>query len=673
MLKGEVRGQGKPASGWSLPSAFSLQPSALLGFLGLALAWTWPLATRLSWRIPHDPGDPILNTWILWWSTQAVPFTAAWWSPPIFYPMAGALTLSEHLAGIALFTAPLHALGVNPIAAYNLALVLCTWLSGYFAFLLGRRLTGSVGAGLVAGVAFGIAPYRASQLSHLQVLTAQWMPLALLAMHAFLDDGRRRWLALLAAAWLLQALSNGYYLLFFPVLVGLWLLWFVDWRTTWRRGAALAGTFAASTLLLLPAIVEYEKVHGALGLQRSIDEMRQFSATLGSFVQPAHLLTFWPTRSAQTQEGFLFPGVTVIALTVAGTAALLVRRRWRTAIAGRSPAVFYGLATLLLWWLCFGPAPERAGALERIRPYALLAWLPGFDGLRVPARFGMLATLCLSAAAAIAAARLAPRQMWARRTALAVVLAGLFVDGWIDPMPLAAPPQRVMLDAPADAVVLELPAGEPAVNVSAMFRAIGHGRPLVNGYSGHTPRHFDLLATYLMRGDPSILTHYARGRTLAVIVHRDRDRDGELRALATSAGGVLTEETGVGPVFLVPPQPRERHAALGPPIAAAPRETVPGSAAVDLGCEVVVRAITINLRWRYAEVGPRMTVETSTDGTRWTTAWDGWVGAPALAGALIDQQVVPLTLYLPDVSARYLRVSPAPRWVARELTAFAPR
>ena len=27
-------------------------------------------------RIPHDPGDPVLNIWILWWNAQAMPFTA---------------------------------------------------------------------------------------------------------------------------------------------------------------------------------------------------------------------------------------------------------------------------------------------------------------------------------------------------------------------------------------------------------------------------------------------------------------------------------------------------------------------------------------------------------------------------------------------------------------------
>ena len=86
-----------------------------------------------------------------------------------------------------------------------------------------------------------------------------------------------------------------------------------------------------------------------------------------------------------------------------------------------------------------------------------------------------------------------------------------------------------------------------------------------------------------------------------------------------------------------------------------------------------MRAVTINLRWRYAEVGPRMTIESSTDGTAWTTAWEGWIGDAALTGALLDQQLAPMTIYLPDVRTRYLRVSPAPPWVGRELTAFRPR
>ena len=654
------------------PSAFSTRLSAVL-FLALALAWTWPLATRLSWRIPHDPGDPLLNAWILWWNTQAIPFTDSWWSPPFFYPMAGSFALSEHLVGIALFTAPLGLLGINALAAYNVALILSAWLSGFFAFLLARKLTGSTAAGLLAGVAFGFAPYRASQLSHLQVLTAQWMPLALLAMHNYLDDRRRRWLALFAAAWVIQALSNGYYLLFFPVLIALWLAWFIDWRRDWRPGVVLASTFVASCLLLLPTLLKYRHVHGALGLERTREEMRQFSATLASFTETAHMLKFWTPRDALTQEGFLFPGLTLTALLVAAAAVVFFKDGLRRAFATRSAGFFYLLTALLLWWLCLGPAQSDSLRDVISHPYSALTWLPGFSGLRVPARFAMLAVLCASIAAAIAASRLAPAALWKRCAAGAVIAAGLAVDTWMKPMPLAAPPARVVLPQVQNAVVLELPADDSAVNIAAMYRAMLHGRPLVNGYSGHTPPHYVLLTTSLMRGDPSPLAFLAAGRPLVVIVHRRYDPRGEWRSLVERAGGVLHEESGTGPIFLVPPRPQERTPTVGPPLPSVSVRSPAGFATMDLGSEQVVRGVTINLRWRHAEIGTDSVVETSTDGTTWTTAWQGWTGGLALAAALQDQRLVAMRIPLPDVRARFVRISTVPLWVEREMTAHGPR
>src|SRR5262249_45737410 len=103
---------------------------AFLTFLALAIVWTWPLALHLSTRIPHDPGDPILNIWLLWWNAHAIPFSERWWNPPVFFPMRGALALSEHLAGIGLIATPLQWLHTNALAAYNIAFILSFALSG---------------------------------------------------------------------------------------------------------------------------------------------------------------------------------------------------------------------------------------------------------------------------------------------------------------------------------------------------------------------------------------------------------------------------------------------------------------------------------------------------------------------------------------------------------------
>lgn len=662
---------------------FEVRRSALLPlllFLLLAIAWTWPLATRLSSRIAHDPGDPVLNTWILWWNSQALPFSERWWSPPIFYPMTGALALSEHLAGIAVFTAPLQRAGASPVALYNAALIASCWLSALFAYLLGRRVTGSLFGGVVAGLAFGLAPYRAGQLAHLQVLTAQWMPLTLFAMHAYLDDRRRRWLAVVALGWLLQALSNGYFLLFFPVLLGLWFLWFGTARPSasgppkaghHRAIATLALVLIASSVLLVPMLLHYWNVHVSLGLRRGAGEMVMFSATPASFVSAPPLLKFWPLLTSYSSEGLLFTGVTVILVVIVGAIIAIRRSGLASLISRRSPGLFYGAAALVMWWFAMGPGEDGAGMF--VKPYTLLAQLPGFSELRVPARFAMLGTLCISIAAALGAVTLM-RSLDRRRGLVGiVVVCGLLADGWLDAMPLVTPPPRVNLPDVSGGVVLELPTDELSVNVGAMFRSMAHRLPLVNGFSGHIPPHYRILTTSLLRGDHSPLTFLAQGRPLVVLVHRLLDRDGEIRALVERAGGTLYEESGVGPVMVIPPQPRDRLPVLGQPLTMLLTSYDPGGkAAADLEHVQTVRALAFATRWRHAEIPEQLTIETSVDGHTWTTVWENWTGGIVLAGALQDQHEVPFRIVLPDVNARYVRISPVPRWVVGEMAVYGP-
>ncbi len=644
--------------------------AALAAFLLLAVAWTWPLALRLS-RVPSDLGDPVLNTWILWWNTQAVPFSARWWSPPIFYPMPGALALSEHLFGIALVTTPMQWAGLSPMAAYDVAFILSYALSAFFAFLLARRLTGSTLAAVCGGLAFGFAPYRASQLSHLQMLTSQWMPLALLAMHAYLDDGRRRWLALFAAAWLIQALSNGYALLFFPVLLALWFAWFVDWRRAPRRGLALAGTWAATSLLLVPELLHYVRVQQAQGLSRSPGEMLQFSATLRSFLHSSDLLKFWRAGPGDTQEDFLFPGITAVVLVAAALIAAWLRRRdTRTT---RSPLAFYAAATAVMYLFAFGPAAAGSGT-ALLHPYTLLTLLPGYGGLRVPARFALLAVLCLAIAAALAFRRLAPARPASRRAFALLVFAGLSADGWMRVLPLAPAPGRALLPDVRGAAVIELPPDDVRVNTASMYRQMAHERPLVNGYSGYIPPHYEILSNALRRGDPSVLTELARGRPLIVTVHEDADPGGEYRQLVGALpGAARSDVTSAGIVYVLPAGARSRTPPPGEPLPLAVTDGPREHAVLDLGSPRTARTLGFALRGRYKELGARFAIEASLDGVNWTTAWEDWTGGPALAASLENPIETPVRLTLPDVRARYLRVHPAPPWLSREIVVYGPR
>jgi hypothetical protein len=668
MAEGRVAVAVRSSKVFREPWALSREPFVVLaGFLALSIVWTWPVAANLTSRVPHDAGDPLLNIWILWWNAQAVPLTERWWDPPMMWPMPGAMALSEHLLGLSLFTTPLQLAGANVLTAHNVFLLLTYASSGFFGYLFVRRLTDSTLAGICGGLAFGFSPYRASQLSHIQVLTAQWMPLALLGMHAYVSTGRRRWLVVFGVAWLLQALSNGYFLLFFPVLVVLWLLWFVDWRNAPRRGLALVAAWAVASIPLLPILWKYYVVHRALGLKRTIPEIREFSAIPESFLHPAPLLRLWPEGTAASYEHFLFPGVTVVLLAAIAIVFLLIRRESARGAGERSPILFYALTTILMGALALGPGGEGNDA-SPLRPFSWLLWLPGFDGIRVSARFAMLGTLCLAATAGLGIARLSAVAGRGRMAVGVLAIAGLVADGVTEPVPVLTPPGRVILPGSHDPAVVELPMDNIYVSVAAMYRSIFHGQPLVNGYSGHFPPHYNVLTMSLARGDTSGLISLATRRPIVVIVNDLLDPGHGYRAMVEAIPGIQSHGvTAGGSTFYLPRQAAPRVPPAGAPLPASVREAGRYLLELDLGQSRYLSGIEFPLRKRYEDFASHMRIETSDDGQTWRAGWVGWTGGLAMEATLADPNVAAIRIPLPGERGRYVRVYPASAWMKEEL------
>ena len=649
-------------------------PALLLLFSALAFVWTWPLGSYLLSRIPHDPGDPILNTYLLWWNAQAVPFTATWWNPPFFFPMSGALALSEHLAGLSIVSSPIQLLGGSPILAYNVCLLASYALSAWFTHLLVYRLTGSLAGSVCAGLAYGFAPIRAGQIAHLQVLTSQWLPLLLLAMHAYVEDGSRKWLWVAAAAWLVQGMSNGYYLLFGPVLIALWIAWFPRWRTNPARGVALAASLIVASLLFIPVLLKYHEVQGALGLARGAEEIAALGAEPGSFLNPPALLAFWPSRTGWTTEHHLFPGATVLIVMAAVIAAGVIQpSRWK-AVTTRAPLSFYAITAIIMALFALGPG-DPANPWRLVRPYFWLTLLPGYEGLRVPARFAMFSTLCTSVVIGFVVAWLSRTlARWRSPLAVVIIAAGLVVDGWTEPLPLIPPPGRLTLTGvPADAAILELPPDDRLLSLYAMYRALSHHHPLVNGYSGYIPPHYEILGASIRRDDPTAIIELARGRPLVAIVSEQFDPGGYIRELVQSIPGASRIGSGnAGALYMIPPQPRERVASSGSELAVSSKVLPRAHVLLDFGATRLVRTIEFPLRRRYLEVGGKVAVEKSMDGEHWDMVWEDWTGGRTMAATLEDPRVVPFRIPLRDVSTRYLRLHPIQPWMLDELRVIGP-
>src|SRR5262249_45473177 len=152
----------------------------------------------------------------------------------------------------------------------NVAFLLTFILSAIAAHALVYSLTRRHEVALIGGLVFGFHPFRVAHFPQIQVMASFWMPLALLGLHEYVTTKKARWLWTSAFAWLMQALSNGYYLVFFPVLVGLWLSWFALSRRTARTVAGIIGAWAVASVPLVPLFWTYRRIHMAYGFQRGI-------------------------------------------------------------------------------------------------------------------------------------------------------------------------------------------------------------------------------------------------------------------------------------------------------------------------------------------------------------------------------------------------------------------
>ncbi len=498
---------------------------AAAALAALTCAYTWPLIAHAGSAVPHDRGDPLLVTWILWWTTHAVPLTAAWWNAPAFYPSTGVLAFSENLLGLAPITAPIIALTKSPLLGYNAAFLLSYVFSGLGAYLLAFVLTRRHDAAFVAAIVFAFAPYRLSHTQHLQLLSSYWMPVAIAALHLYVAEPKWRWAGLFAASWLLQALACGYYLFFLTIFVLLWLAWFAPGRLTVRQVSRLAVAWGLAVCLLAPVLLGYRTIHAQYGFTRSPVEIVNYSADIAGLLSASPDSLLWRgLHAADGAESEQFPGVTILALLIAGVGVRVVRGA-REVQRGRGPLSFYLLSALLMWVLSLGPQPTLFGEpLGVPGPYALLAHLPGFNGMRVPARLWMLSVLCLAVAGAFVVARIESRR--ARRLVATAATLGLLLDGWPRAFPVVAAPAMRVTSTSAH-VRLGLPLRQNETDT--MYGAIAQARPVFNGYSGYdAPQHF-AMRDLLERHDPRILDRLAATEPIEVVVESAGDPDGGWR------------------------------------------------------------------------------------------------------------------------------------------------
>jgi len=238
------------------------------------------------------------------------------------------------------------------------------------------------------------------------------------------------------------------------------------------------------------------------GFGRNLFEAAAHGAAIQSYTQvpPDNLVygrTGWLAprapgpgeRDRRHVEHQMFPGLVLVGLAILGA--------WRGWRSDARPAAA-SAAALVVAGLVLSLGPEGARSV-----YAGVADLVfGFQAIRAPARFAVVAVAGLCILAGLGVARLRLARPW-----LVAVIAVMMLEYVNAPLPFVPAPAlssesgRWLKAAAGPGAVLYLPLSLDRENTPFMVQSLEHLRPIVNGYSGQRPGFYTTLVDTL--ADPA--------------------------------------------------------------------------------------------------------------------------------------------------------------------------
>jgi hypothetical protein len=511
-------------------------------FLGLTLIATYPIVLAPASYAFFTHSDAQLNMWIVAWDAHALAHSPLnLFNANIFFPEPRTLAYSETLLGYLPIFGPILWLGGSPALANNAVLLFSFTASGVATYLLARHLTGRQWPAIAAGIAYAFVPYRFVHIPQIQLEAMEWIPLAFLCLHLFVERGDLKYALGLGASVAMEAFCCVYYSAFLVIalILGGPILLLTDARgRTWRKLATLAFVGCLTVMAVAPLVGEYMRVHRTRGLERSIEEITRKSAVPVTYLASTSRVheRLW-AASLLAPRDYLFPGMLAVALAAIGIAAAAVPSSLGRDVSVRRRRLVLTYTTIVVLGLVASFGPHGIGGLSLYRP--LYFSVPLLHGLRQTSRFGVLVIFGVSVLAALGAAVLeAPLRRLS--AAAPMVLAGLmFMDLVVAPLRTDRPNGDALMRVPSvppvyswlaqqrgTFAILELPyahEGQLWENAPYVYWSTVHWHGLVNAYSGFAPPNYQSL-TRILDGFPDEVSRQAllRRHVHYVIVHHDR-------------------------------------------------------------------------------------------------------------------------------------------------------
>jgi len=497
------------------------------GFTLVAIYLAYPSLSHFGTRVPGDGGDGLLNLWILRSVEVGLPHGwRALWDARIFYPNHDTLAYSDSLIPIALLHWPLRTL-FGDVVALNLIYVASWVFCSWFTYRLALRYVRSLGAAVVAALAYTYAPIRLVHQEHLQLIVGgALLPLTILALLRCHDAPSWQRGVGFGIAFSALTLTASYYgamtSIFIVVIVVGWAV-MNGWSDVRRLVMPLAIALGIAMCVVGPVAIHYLELERQANFRRSFEPA--FAAHLGDFLRAGRgnrILTRVPVIGSRSQsphagiENRLFPGILATGFGVVG--AVVVVRRLRSGnreTTGRErELLLLCVAGAVALVLAFGDWISIAGHHVPL-PFALLRHVvPGFSGIRATSRLVLGAELALVLLAAVGVDALlrshALRAPYARALVVGALAVFVAAESATHPVFVRVPTatddggvDRVLASQPPGAVV-ELPITSQHsglvwayVETPRQLLALRDGHRRVNGYSGYQPAGYDALTATL--------------------------------------------------------------------------------------------------------------------------------------------------------------------------------
>ncbi len=485
----------------------------------LTIIYTWPLLLHFNTHVLSNgsPADNLEYVWKMWWVPQAIfeRGISPWFHPDVYvpfgYPMANGEMTPVHTFGLLLVTRI-----VGEVAAYNLAGLASTVISGWITYRLARRWLADhvqdraaihIGA-FFAGAVFAFSPFRLTRLgSQMPLIGTGWIVLTLLGLDRWLVSHQLRDAILMAIGFSFAALSSWYYGYILGLTMPVYLIFRVtNWREILRdRHTYLTLGLAASLAagIIMPFLLPYLRLQQLGGASVPLADAMFWAASPLDYLLPNIHHPLW----GDFVRGLLWPQIGEwqyeFALSIGWVPLLFVLWAWRKTPARHWKALKWMMLAAFI--LSLGPA-LHIGRLTLPVPLPVMGLryvLPGAGSLRSWGRFGIIVLLGTSLLAGAGLTQFLAQQKNSRRVIpVSVICLGLlFFEFWGGPRPLtdtAPRPVDEWLAAQSDdAPIMQYPLGE-ALSGPAMFYTKYHHHPVVYGYGTYLPlvfreRHPELL------------------------------------------------------------------------------------------------------------------------------------------------------------------------------------